>query len=281
VGGPSWQPLWVTASGGGRVELPELEQVPGGQVNVSVDGEGSTADLSNSTLLTIAGGASIQFTAKGGGKVDLRQVESIVGGACALLAEGAGSVIDLSRLSSFATLLGESSLVARDGGVILLGSDAFLLVNVRVEVAGNAILPPVISATGAVSLYGRAWHGYWVDVRDTRIPDSPWQFYRRVPLTQDLEVIGGTPFPWQAFRVREFVAAPPLLDLEETESGALRLVLYGEVGRTFHIEATPHIDLPLIPWETSTTVGDMTNTFRILPAFPVGTGNRFHRAWHP
>jgi hypothetical protein len=201
-------------------------------------------------------------------------VESISGGSAYLLANGTGSVIDLSRLSGFATPLGASSLTEQNGGRILLNSDnVFLLVNVTVNLADYPPWPP----TAAISLRGKAWRSYWVEVRDTRDAASPWGLFMRVPQTNDLQVISGPPKSWQAFRVWEFVADPAIVDLNRIEGGDLRPVLYGKPPTSFELLTTESLDAPSAGWAVSGTTGPMTNSFRLFPSFPPAEAKRFYR----
>jgi len=270
--------LNLQANGGGQLVLSNVAHLDG-RMAVTADGTGSLVDVSGATHLVWGAGFGVQFAAQNAGKVDLREVQSIGGGSCSLLADGTGSVIDLSSLSAFATPLGASSLTAQNGGTILLNHNVFLLVNVALNVpAGNPVLPPVVSAGPSLSLYGRAGHSYWIDVRDTREAGSPWQLYRRVPQTNDIQVIGGPPLPWQAFRVSEFVADPPIVDISPTDLHAAQLVLYGTPGRTFRVQSTDSIDVLPADWEIWATVADMTNSFRILPTFLTTEEKGFYRA---
>ena len=187
-------------------------------------------------------------------------------------------MIDLSSLSAFATPLGASELTAKNSGVILLPGNVFLLVNVAVNVAGNPVLPPVVSPGAAVSLYGRAWHSYWVEVRDTREAAGEWQFWKRVPQTNDIQVISGPPSAWQSFRVWEFVADPAILDLNRISKTNVQMVLYGALPKSFAVQTTTSFDGLPADWTPSgLATGPMTNSFRIFPAFTPTEEKRFYR----
>lgn len=295
------QRVGVSALGGGRVVMSNLVNVTRGWVAVVADGAGSVVDLTGlasfggdnewqlSSLEARNGGMitiprcgvfdRVSISANAAGFVNMGLVRGISGGTCKLLADGGGSVIDLSSLSSFATPLGASELKAINGGTILLPNSVFLLVNVAVQIAGHPVLPPVVSAGASVSLYGRAWHGYWVEWRDTRVADSPWQFYSRVAQTNALQVVGGPPQSWQAFRVWEFMADPPILDLRRAGAGQAYPILFGATNKAYGVETAASLDSESItwsPWGEST--GTMTNTFRILPAFPATEPKQFFRA---
>jgi hypothetical protein len=185
-------------------------------------------------------------------------------------------VIDLSNLSGFSTPLGASELIERNGGRILLNNDnVFLLVNVTVNLAGYPPWPP----TPTISLRGRAWRSYWVEVRDTRAPDSPWRLFRRVAQTNDLQAIAGPPKAWQAFRVWEFVADPAILDLGLVGPHAPQLTLFGAPGSTWRVESAPGL-VPPVGWTPGASV-TLTNPFRIFPSMSASEARRFYRAKQP
>ena len=245
---------------------------------MQADGAGSLVDLSGLLRISSSGGQYVRVNALSQGGVVLSKVQSISGGSCSIVSDGTGSVINLTNLSSFATSLAASELTAKNGGVILLQSNAFVLVNVAVNVTGNPVLPPTVSAGAAVSLYGHAWRSYWVEMRDARDPVSAWLLFQRVPLTNDLQVIGGPPESWMAFRVSEFTANPPIVDLHHAEGGQLRLVLYGGPTKSFELQTTN--TLPKLPatWSFYATTGTMTNSFRIFPPFTPSNPRLFYRA---
>jgi hypothetical protein len=149
--------------------------------------------------------------------------------------------------------------------------------NVAVNISGHPVLPHTVSAGPSVSLYGRIWRSYWVEVRDTRAAESPWQFYARVPQTNALQVISGPPKPWQAFRVWEFVADPPILDMVRAGRTNVGVVLYGTPPRNYAVETSPRLDVPAPVWTPWTSTGPMTNSFRIFPAFRPAEARRFYR----
>jgi len=245
-------------------------------LSFSVAGAGSLIDLSGVTNISVGWPYTVWVGAYNGGKIDLRNTDSI-GGSCSISSWNSGSLVDLSNLSAFATPVGASSLAAQSGGVILLSDRVLLLVNVAVDWAGNSLVPPQIPASPSVSLYGRAWHSYWVVVRDTPNPASPWQLFARVPLTNDLEVISGPPVAWQAFRVWEFMADPAIVDLNRVAGGQLQLVLYGATNRSFRVETTNSLDRLPAGWAAWAETGVMTNTFRLFTPFTPTEKQRFYR----
>lgn len=276
--GNNW--FYLYGTGGGRLELPAVSRLSGNSFYVYADGNNSVVDLSALPILAVGSGSQVQVRAQDGGKCDLRSVQAISGGSCIVIANGTGSVINLTNLSSFATPLGASELTAKNGGVILLPDKVFLLQNVAVNVAGNPVLPPVVSPGAALSLYGKAWHSYWVEVRDTRNPANDWGLFRRVPATNDLMVLGSAPKPWQAFRVWEFVADPAILDLSRGAGGQFQPVLFGAPSKSYAVETAPDLGPATATWEpTGLVTGPMTNSFRIFAPFtPLPEAQRFFRS---
>jgi len=162
--------------------------------------------------------------------------------------------------------------------VILLNCNVLLLQNVAVNWAGCAVLPPVIPASGLLSLYDQAWSSYWVNILDTRNATNQWQFYERVPATNALQVITGRFPSWLAFQVYEFVANPPILDLNHVSGTNVETVLYGAPPNSFEVQTTDRIDTQPINWSLLETTGEMTNSFRIFPAFSPTNAMRFYQA---
>jgi hypothetical protein len=186
-----------------------------------------------------------------------------------ILSDGTGSLIDLSSLSGFVNVVPGSSLTAQYGGVILLNDQAFLLANVSITIPpGNPVLPPALVVSNTLTLYGRAWHSYWVEKRDTSNPASEWQFVARVPLTNAFQAFAGAPPPNTAYRVWEFVADPPILDAFHAPGQQYFLILYGATNKTYQLQSTSDLTPPST-W-TPGTVISMTNAFRILPPAPFG-----------
>jgi hypothetical protein len=271
----SWAQL-ITADTGGNILLTNVTSLDGAMA-VTADGAASQVVISRLASMVITASYLPSFTAQNRGYIGLGSLQSISGYGVRIISDGTSSVVDLSSLSSFATPLGASELTARNGGAILLPTNIFLLVNVAVNIAGNPVLPPVVSAGSSVSLYGRAWHSYWVEQRNTSDSASAWALFQRVPLTNDLQVISGPPEPWQAFRVWEFVADPPIVDLNRSVGGQLQLVLYGAPPKSFEVQTTNSLGLRSATWATYGTTGAMTNSFRIFPPFTPTDVKRFYR----
>jgi hypothetical protein len=214
--------LGLRAWNGGKVDLRRA-QITGTYLVVTSDGAGSLVDLGGWRAIGASFSTTTLLTAQNGGKIDGRSVESILGGTCRVVSDGSNSEINLSSLSAFATPMGVSELTAKNGGVIILSGNVFLLANVKVMIAGNPWLPSIETPGADVSLYGEPWLSYWVEVRDTRDPANPWELFMRVPLTNAIQVISGPPKSWQSFRVHAFVADPAIVDLKLDETKWNRL----------------------------------------------------------
>jgi GTP-binding protein len=111
--------------------------------------------------------------------------------------------------------------------------------------------------------------------RNTTAPDEPWQFFRRVPLTNEFEIVGPRAWAGTDFRTMEFVANPFALELTPSPGTGVALVLYGQTLCDVEIQAATNLT-PVILWQTIYRV-TMTNTFRIFPPEPRTTPQRFFR----
>ena len=104
-------------------------------------------------------------------------------------------------------------------------------------------------------------------------------FAARVPLTNALQVFAPAPPPNTGFRVWEFVADPPILDISRVAPQTAQFVFYGATNRSFSLETTSVLEVTPEPWSPSgLSTGPMTNTFRIFPSFPTMDEKRFYRA---
>lgn len=281
VGGThQWDWYWlnVGAVNGGRIELGSLQTILDGQIRLSAAGSNSVVNMTGFETLHVGGSGVLSIAAQQGGLMDLHRVESISGSSCLIAADGAGSVIDLSRLSGFSTPLGASELKAINGGAVLLPGEVFLLVNVAVNIEGNTVLPPGSTAGASISLYAETGNSYWVEWRDTRQADSPWQLFARVAQTNDWQVISGPPESWQAFRVSPFVAEPPVVDLLRIGPQTGQVVLYARTNQVLRLETAGRLDAPPASWSVWQTVPDMTNSFRIFAPAALDDPVRFIRA---
>jgi hypothetical protein len=240
-----------------------------------------------SSVLTFPGLTNLQSTscnwfyvqALSGAHALFGALETIQDGNVSFVADGTGSVIDLSKLSGFVIRNGQGQLTAQNGGTIIFNNQAFLLANVAINIPpGNPVLPPTLIAAPTLTLYGQAWHSYWVEKLDTSNPASGWQFVARVPLTNAFQTFAAAPPPNTAYRVREFVADPPILDIFRAPGQQYFLILYGATSKTYQIQSTSDLTPPST-W-TPGTVVSMTNAFRILPPAPIGPSGprQFFRA---
>jgi hypothetical protein len=271
----------LSVSAGGQLTLPalQLETKTPGCYDQTWQVSGTGSRIVAPALTTLIGGncGTLYMQANSGGQLVLSNLSSIAGSAIAILADGGGSVVDLSKLNSFiAPVAPNSSLTAQNGGVILLGTPAFLLANVSVNIPpGNPVLPPVFISGPNLTLYGTAWLSYLIEQQSMLTPGAPWQFYTRVPLTNSFQEIGGPPPANTAYRITEFVAAPSILDFSVVLQQA-QLVLYGATNITFQVETTTNL-VDAASW-TIYSVANMTNSFRILPSIPATEPVRFFRA---
>jgi hypothetical protein len=230
----------------------------------TVGGSGSELSLAGLTNLTgdAQPGYNFFLDAKAGGDLVLSNLQSIYNGNVAILSDGKGSVIDLSGLSGFVLQSGVGSLTSTNGGNILLNTQAFLLANVAINISpGNPVLPPSLIASSALTLYGQAWNSYLVEERNTLIPNSPYTFLARVPLTNAFQAIAQAPPPNTAFTVIEFVANPPLLDISAGPDSA-QMILYAAAGKTNQLQSTTSIRNS---WTNNGDPVVMTNSFYYLP----------------
>jgi hypothetical protein len=140
--------------------------------------------------------------------------------------------------------------------------------------AGNPVLPATLIASSTLTLYAQPWNSYLVEERNTLIPNSPFTFDARVPLTNTFQAFASAPPPNTAFRITEFVADPPLLDEVLFPGPQDELILYGAPGKTYQIQSNTNLPGS---WTPGSTVA-MTNSFRIFAPVPVMPPSGFFRA---
>jgi len=163
------------------------------------------------------------------------------------LASGNGSVIDLRSRSNFLNAADLSKLTATNGGTILLPAPSFLsgvILNIAADSTGLA--PVRLPGTNLV-LHGIAWHSYWVEQRDTALPNNPWGFFRRVPLTNEFQIIAPRATANREFRAWEFVGDPYFLDLTVQPNAGVIPVLYGPSNQTFEVLGATNL-APITLW---------------------------------
>jgi hypothetical protein len=139
--------------------------------------------------------------------------------------------------------------------------------------AGTPNLPPTTLAATNLILHATPWRSYRVETRDTTSAANPWQFLRRVPLTNDFQIIAPRAAANREFRAAEFVADPFALELARAPAIGVMAVLYGPANQSFEVQAVTNLAPPVL-WQTIYTL-TMTNTFRILPSEPLTTPRRF------
>jgi len=270
---------WLYAYDGGAAHLTNVLWVTVGNYNPvwHAENANSLIDLSRLNHISVGPSQILTVEAKAGGKVDLHALPGLCTGAVLFDASGSGSTINLSGLSGFiSTGNSSSSLTAESSGTILLGTSAFLLGNVDISIpAGNPVLPHTVVASGGLTLYGLAWHSYWVEKRDTTSELNPWVFAARVPLTNSLQLFASAPAPNTDYQVWEFAADPPILDLSPATTGHFLLVVYDTTGKSNEVLKASSVTNGTV-WAVDGTIIN-TNSFRFLSvtnSYPV----RFFRA---
>jgi hypothetical protein len=270
----------VHAKEGGVARLTGVMWVAAGNQSPfwHAEGGGSLIDLSGVLGVSVENAKILSVETSSGGKVDLHGLIALSTGEVQLTADEAGSVIDLSGLSGFiSTGPGSSSLTAQNSGTILLGANAFLLCNVDINIpSGNPVLPPTVVASGGLTLYGKPWHSYWIEKRDTSSELNPWVFAARVGLTNSLQPFAPAPAPNTEYQVWEFVADPPILDLFPAANHHSLLIIYDTPGKTNQILRASSVTAGTT-WDPG-TVTIMTNAFRNLGTTSNSYPVRFFRA---
>ncbi len=268
------------ATSGAVVDVPAVGQAASRiDTTWQADGAGSRVMLTGLTNLTSSSAAWLHIRATSGGRLELGNVTSITDGYAEVIADGNNSVVDLSHLSGFVMQNGQGRLDAVNGGVILLNDEAWLLANVAINIqSGNPVLPPALIASPTLTLYGKTWNSYWIEKRDTSAKAGAWEFVARVPLTNTFQAFAPTPKPNTAYRVREFVADPAILDINLINGTDVQLVLYGQPQISFDVQSAQNIDVSPVVWSPLVATDPMTNSFRILPPLtPAGT-KQFYRS---
>jgi ureidoglycolate hydrolase len=270
----------VYAINGGMARLTNVFRVTEGNQNPTwqANGSGSLVDLSALIHLTVGYSRVLYVQAYGGGKVDVRGLTSLSTGPVQLTADGTGSLIDASGLSSFVSIgSSASSLTARNAGAISLNSQVLLLANVAINIPpGNPILPPTLAASPTLTLYGQPGHSFWIEKRDTRSDLNPWMFVARVPLTNAFQVVAPAASPNTEYRVWDFVADPPIIDILPAAGHQIQLVIYDTPGRTNQLLTATTL-APGTQWQAGPATV-MTNAFLTLPPTAASDPVRFFRA---
>ena len=122
-----------------------------------------------------------------------------------------------------------------------------------------------------LTLYGNPGASYQI-AYNTNLLLTNWQTVWRVPMTNQYRMFGADQKPPQIFyRAWEFLADPPIIDLNSLTSTNLTLLLYGRNGTNYIIQATTNLSLTN-GWFSTANV-TLTNSFQII-----GTGSPTNKA---
>jgi hypothetical protein len=270
----------LTVSNGGTVTAPSFTTYAKGLNCVPATwlaaGTGSVLNLSALGYATGGGCTPLNVLATNGGQMLLGALGAIPSGSVSIASFGAGSFVDLHSLSNFLHVPGLSKLLATNSGAVQLNDQPLFLSGVSVNfAAGTPGFPVTVFAPANLIMHAHAWRSYWAEQRDTSLSSNPWLFFRRIPLTNDFQIIGSLAGANTEFRAWEFVADPFLLELNRAPDGA-DLILYAPANRSFEVQATTNLTTPL-PWPGIYTVS-MTNTFRFFPREGVSLPERYFTA---
>jgi CHASE3 domain sensor protein len=270
----------VYANNGGVVRLTNVSRAVMNAYTTTwqANGTGSLIDFSSLANLSVGNNSRLYVQARTGGKVDLRRLVSLSTGSVQALADGTGSVVDLSGVCSFISSGNyASSLTAQNSGNILFTDQAFLLANVGISIpAGNPFLPSTLIASPSLTLYGRPWHSYWVEQRDTRSDTNAWLFLARVPMTNSFQAFAPTPPANTEYRLWDFIADPPIMDMFAAGNQQTYTILYGATNKNYALLTVPTLASGST-WTTNTII-NMTNAFRIQPSVAAPDFIRFFKA---
>jgi hypothetical protein len=270
----------LTVSNAGTIIAPSLVSYAKGLSCVPAawlaSGTGSVLNLSSLGYATGGGCTLLNVVAINGGQMLLGGLGEIPSGAVSITSSGPASFVDLHSLSNFLNATALSKLIATNGGAVQLNDQPLFLSGVSVNfAAGTPGFPLTVLAPTNLIMHAHAWRSYWAEVRDTSSSSNPWLFFRRIPLTNDFQIIGPLAAANTEFRAWEFVADPFLLELIRASDG-VDLILYGPANRSFEVQATTNVTTPL-PWPAIYTVS-MTNTFRLLPREAMNLPQRYFTA---
>jgi hypothetical protein len=262
-----------------RAEFPNLTELSAtnGSIAFSSD-SASVLALSQVTNLIVDSGQTLSLSAFNAGRIELPRLETMVAGHVFVQADGAEAVVDLSGLTGFFSDNNGGSLIARNGGTILLNNAAMLLAGVAIDIQSNAgsLLPPFLAPSQSLVLYGQPSKSYRIESHDPLEAGSPWSLYRRVPLTEPLQIVGVRPPKDLVLRVHAFVADPPEVDIRSLPEGKLHLVLFGVPERSYQIETKTDLQAT-VAWQDGPTTA-MTNSFFIYPETAATNNARLFRA---
>jgi hypothetical protein len=274
----------LTVGEGAILRLPGLLHHDQGDpcaVNTwTVSGNGSLLDLSALTNLVGGRCGYLTITAANAGVADLRHLSSITEGSIIVRSDGPGSHIDLRSLERFLSPSAASIVTATNGGDLLLNKSGTVFSGVHVELTADTPgLPETSIAATNLALYATPWHSYRLEYQDRAAPSTPWNLFRRVPLTNTFQNLGKAAPPGFTIRTIEFIADPFAIELTTIAGSGVQPVLYGPPGITLLVQTS---DTPHSP-ETWFSIGSFpfTNSFRILPTEPLTTPLRFFQVDEP
>lgn len=262
----------------GRAEFPSLTELNTTSNPVSFSASsGGVIELSQVTNAVVET-YGLSLSASYGGRIEIPNLETIVAGSVTVSANGTDAIVDLSGLTGFFSDNNGGSLHTANGGTILLNPDAMLLAGVAIDFQSNpgGVLPPFLAPSQSLVLYGQPWRSYRIESRNPLDAGSPWQLYKRVPLTEALQLIGTRPPKDLALRVHAFIADPPEVDLRLPAASVAENILFGVPDQSYRLESTTSLNTP-IDWEHGPTV-TLTNSFFIFPSASTTNNARFYRA---
>ena len=134
-----------------------------------------------------------------------------------------------------------------------------------IVVANEPVVGSGVGAGGAhlVTLYGQPWHSYQLQYSTNGVN---WIDLNRVPLTNRAHVFTGSSGAAAGpvfYRTREFVASPPILDVDSLANGNLNLVLYGVPGSNYQLQTATSLT-GTVMWHPFLNYSQ-TNSFRFAP----------------
>ncbi len=113
-----------------------------------------------------------------------------------------------------------------------------------------------------LTLYGNPGASYALGYR-TNVLDTNWQFSWRTPMTNLYEAFAANAtLPQVFYRAWEFSANPPILELANSVPTNLTLLLYGQAGTNYTLQATTNLSAGAF-WLPATSF-TLTNSFQFI-----------------
>jgi hypothetical protein len=130
-----------------------------------------------------------------------------------------------------------------------------------------------------LTLYGNPGATYALGFR-TNALGTNWQFAWRTPMTNLFETFSADAKPPLLFyRAWEFFADPPILELKQSSGSNPSLLLYGQTGTNYVLQATTNLSV-LGAWFPSTSF-TLTNSFLLIDIGAPTNKAMFFRANRP